>query len=167
MGIRSPIGLGRGAVAALTALGIGVVWIAASASAPIGAWRESGGAISTTGPVGIGTDAPQTALAVRGTITAQEVIVTMDGWPDFVFEPDYPLLPLDDLAAYVRSHRRLPGLPPAEQVHATGLELGEMERLLAQQIEELVLYSISLRAENRSLGARVDALERRLREARP
>ncbi|MEE4358127.1 MAG: hypothetical protein V2I97_16775, partial [Desulfococcaceae bacterium] len=50
--------------------------------------------VQQTGNVGIGTAVPQSKLAVNGTITAKEVVVTTDGWADYVFDKDYKLMPL-------------------------------------------------------------------------
>ena len=39
--------------------------------------------------VGIGTDKPQSELAVNGKVTAKEFEATLDGFPDYVFNADY------------------------------------------------------------------------------
>ncbi|MCB0315496.1 MAG: hypothetical protein KDH84_19960, partial [Calditrichaeota bacterium] len=47
--------------------------------------------ITSEGNVGIGTPNPQAKLAVNGAARMREVVVTLDGWPDEVFEADYLL----------------------------------------------------------------------------
>ena len=69
---------------------------------PIG---NSYAAIFNRGNVGIGTLTPQSALAVNGTITAKEVVVTLTGWADHVFNDDYKLMSLNELEGRQASSR--------------------------------------------------------------
>jgi len=41
-------------------------------------------------------------------------------------------------------HGHLPEIPSAEEAEADGVDLGEMNRLLLQKVEELTLYVIDL-----------------------
>ncbi|MEM7298462.1 MAG: hypothetical protein AAF391_09390, partial [Bacteroidota bacterium] len=82
-------------------------------------------------------------LAVNGTIGATEVIVeTTSAWPDYVFSSDYELMPLEEIEKFIQSNHHLPEIPSAEDVEANGVQLGEMNRLLLQKIEELTLHTI-------------------------
>jgi hypothetical protein len=96
------------------------------------------------GNVGIGTRATGTSkLAVEGTIAARRVKVTQAGtWPDYVFEPEYRLPSLLDLESYIKTNKHLPEVPSAKEVAAGGLDLGEMNKILLQKIEELTLHLI-------------------------
>lgn len=94
------------------------------------------------GYVGIGTINPQSLLAVNGIITAKEVNVTMDAWPDYVFSPEYTLPSISELKGYIEKNSHLPGIPSAKEVSKTGINLGEMDAKLLQKIEELTLYII-------------------------
>lgn len=103
--------------------------------------------ISNTGAVGIGTINPAAyKLAVKGSIRAEEVVVET-GWSDFVFEEDYPLMPLSDLEQHIKARKHLPGIPPESEIAKDGVKLGEMQSKLLQKIEELTLYIIDLRKE--------------------
>jgi hypothetical protein len=102
-----------------------------------------------SGKVGIGTTNPQSILAVNGTITAKDVMVTNSGWPDFVFDPKYRLRPLSEVGVYIRAHGHLPDVPSAKEVAERGLSLGEMQATLLAKIEELTLHVIRLDEENR------------------
>ena len=87
-----------------------------------------------------------------GKIWAQEIIVqTTDPWPDYVFNVDYKLLPLNELANYINRNNHLPGMPSAEEVAANGINLGQMDARLLQKIEELTQYIIELQKEIDSL----------------
>ena len=98
--------------------------------------------IKQNGNIGIGTTNPQTELAVNGMITTVGVTVSPGSFPDYVFAPDYPLMPLRDLKAYVNTHRHLPGIPSEKEVLKEGLELTKANVLLVEKVEELTLYLI-------------------------
>jgi hypothetical protein len=93
--------------------------------------------LDTNGNVGIGTSDPQSKLAVDGTVTTKEVVITETGWADFVFEDDYVLPSLEEVERYIDEHGRLPEIPSAAEVQANGARLGEMQTKLLQKIEEL------------------------------
>lgn len=107
-------------------------------------WNSNGDHIYyNKGKVGIGTTNPGSyKLAVEGKIGAHEVVVTTDGWADFVFEDDYNLMSLKDLDNYIQENKHLPEIPTTEEVEANGISVGEMNAKLLQKIEELTLYMI-------------------------
>lgn len=95
------------------------------------------------GNVGIGTVTPDEKLTVKGTIHAQGVKVDLNGpLADYVFTESYKLLPLNDLKTYLKENHHLPNIPSAEQAVKEGLDLGKMNQLLLQKVEELTLYII-------------------------
>ena len=99
----------------------------------------------TTGNVSIGTDLafPDYKLAVKGKIISEEVTVRdFNKWPDFVFEDNYQLESLKSIENYINTNNHLPGVPTALEVKEEGINLGEMNAVLLQKIEELTLYTI-------------------------
>ncbi|MBV6645970.1 MAG: hypothetical protein KI790_11000 [Cyclobacteriaceae bacterium] len=105
--------------------------------------------VQEAGSVGIGTTTPSEKLEVNGTIRSKEVKVEAANWPDYVFDEDYELRSLEETESFIRAHHRLPEMPSAEQVEEEGIELGEMNRLLLEKVEELTLHVIELKKEIR------------------
>jgi len=106
-----------------------------------GVWNESSGNLFyNDGNIGIGTDNPGTwKLAVNGNIRAKGVKVET-GWADYVFEQGYNLPSLEEVRRHIEAKGHLINIPSATEVAANGIELGEMNKLLLEKIEELTLY---------------------------
>jgi len=119
------------------------------------------------GRVGIGTSVIPSdyKLAVAGKIIAEEVMVKLQsaGWPDYVFEPDYNLMPLHNVEQFVRTNKHLPGIPSATEVKKDGLSMGDMQNKLLQKIEELTLYMIEQGKTINQQSAKIKELEEKLR----
>lgn len=105
-------------------------------------WSENSGVASYNGGVAIGTTSVPTGytLAVEGKIRTREVRVDQDTWPDYVFAEGYTLPTLEEIQKYIHEKGHLPNIPSAKEVEANGVELGEMNKLLLEKIEELTLY---------------------------
>lgn len=117
--------------------------------------------INNGGNLLIGKKTQQNAnykLDVEGTIRANEIKVNLDG-ADFVFEPDYKLRRLSVLEKYIKEHQHLPEIVPASEMKSTGVNVGEMNTLLLQKIEELTLYIIEQNKEIEKLKKRLDLNE--------
>lgn len=125
------------------------------------AWRM---VIRSNGRIGIGTTNPQHLLSVNGVVGAKDVIVTNSGWSDYVFKPDYELMPLSKVDRFIQEHRHLPDIPSEAEVKAQGVSVGEMQAKLLAKIEELTLHLIRQEKENRELRERVQKLESRAAE---
>jgi hypothetical protein len=79
-------------------------------------------------------------LQTTGSISVGGVTLNV---PDYVFAPDYKLLPLKQVAAYIEQEKHLPGIPSAPEIQSQGkLDLGEMQMNLLKKVEELTLYAI-------------------------
>ena len=87
-------------------------------------------------------------LFVKGGITTEGIIVKPIGtWSDFVFNKDYKLRSINDLANYIDMNKHLPDTPTSDQIKTDGVDLGMMNALLLQKVEELTLYVIELKKE--------------------
>ena len=103
--------------------------------------------LADNGNIGIKTNNPQAELAVNGTVLAKAVRVNISAtyWPDYVFGNDYKMMTISELESYVNENRHLPGIPSASDVEGEGsVDLGEMNTLLLQKVEELTRYIIDL-----------------------
>ena len=103
--------------------------------------------LADDGNIGIKTNHPQAELSVNGTVLAKAVRVNTSAayWPDYVFANDYRMMSISELENYVDEHKHLPGIPSASEVEEKGsVDLGEMNTLLLQKVEELTKYIIDL-----------------------
>lgn len=127
---------------------------------PYTAYFLGGGVNYFGGSVGIGTTTPGSyKLAVKGSIGAMRVKVSQAEWADFVFEPGYKLPSLQELERYIKTNKHLPDVPSAKEVTSEGLDLGEMNKILLQKIEELTLHLIQQERTNTEQAARITRLE--------
>ena len=124
--------------------------------------------IFDNGAVGINTsNAYSYMLAVNGSAIFTEAVVKASGsWPDFVFHPNYHLLPLDSLSDYVKTNTHLPDLPSADSVEKNGIDLGSTQTALLKKIEELTLYVIEEHKELEELKKKNERLEKLVRQTR-
>jgi hypothetical protein len=97
------------------------------------------------GNIGINTSNTfsQYKLAVNGAFIATSATVKLyNNWPDYVLKPSYHLTSLNAVKAYISHNHHLPETPSAKEIETSGLNLGEMNKLLMKKVEELTLYLI-------------------------
>lgn len=83
-----------------------------------------------------------------GTVYAKAVKVTLAGpWPDYVFAKGYALPSLEETAAFIQKNGHLPNIPAAAAIQKDGIDLGEMNRLLLEKVEEMTLQMIEMKRE--------------------
>lgn len=101
----------------------------------------------------------QTTLMIwgDGRIHASRIRVKVPVFPDFVFGKSYTLQSLPELKKYIQQNGHLPGVPTAAEVEKNGMDVGDMNTLLLQKVEELTLYVLGLYEENIELRAMMDA----------
>ncbi len=96
-------------------------------------------------------------------VDAQGKIICTEAWvrlkhnfPDYVFKNEYSLISLEELEKFINTYHRLPNMPTADEIHQHGADLGELNRLLVEKVEELTLYTIQLKKELEELKAGLD-----------
>lgn len=120
-------------------------------------WNTVGADVNyTSGNVSIGTANPYGyKLAVAGKIISEEVVIKLQAaWPDYVFESDYQLMPLAEVAKYIKANKHLPNVPDAAEIKKNGVEVGEMNVILLKKMEEMTLYVIELEKRIKELEAK-------------
>lgn len=133
-------------------------------------------ALTASGKVGVGTTTPVSKFHVEGgDIRVSGGSFIDDGTtlnvPDYVFDESYSLMPLPELARYIREQKHLPNVPSAADVKAKGLNMSQMQMRLLEKVEELTLYTLeqhdtisTLRSQNDELRARLEKIEALLQQ---
>jgi len=98
-------------------------------------------------------------LTSAGVLKAKEVQVSLSGWPDYVFGKDYKLPTLNEVEQFITENNHLPNVPSAAEVEANGIQLGEMNAILIQKVEELTLYIIEQEKLMKKMENRISELE--------
>ncbi|MFK7784911.1 MAG: hypothetical protein AB8B56_07340 [Crocinitomicaceae bacterium] len=86
-----------------------------------------------------------------GYVFARKYTTTLSPIPDYVFSSTYDLMPLSDLRTYIQANHHLPNIPSAKELSSEPVDLGELERLLLEKVEELTLYVLELEQEINNL----------------
>lgn len=94
-----------------------------------------------------------------GLTRARKIKVDTETWPDYVFEANYELMPLNQLEEFINKHKHLPTIPDQETIVNEGIDLGEMNLKLMEKVEELTLYLIQQHKELEKLKEEVELLK--------
>lgn len=78
--------------------------------------------------------------------------------PDYVFEDGYDLMPISQVAEYIKENRHLPNIPSAAEINAGYLDLTQMQLSLLEKVEELTLYTIEQDARINELTRELETL---------
>ncbi|HPE58296.1 MAG TPA: hypothetical protein PK904_17960 [Bacteroidales bacterium] len=97
-------------------------------------------------------------LTRDGILQTKEVIVKVDFWSDYVFNPGYELMRINELESFIQTNKHLPDIPSEKEVIEKGINVGEMNALLLKKIEELTLYVIELKRENEVMRHQIEQL---------
>jgi hypothetical protein len=81
-------------------------------------------------------------VKTNGETYSRFVRVSVQNFPDYVFAQGYKLPKLEDVELYYQTNKHLPEIPSASEVENSGLDLGEMNKLLLKKVEELTIYLV-------------------------
>jgi hypothetical protein len=96
-------------------------------------------------------------VSVNGKMMCEELKVQLqENWPDYVFDKGYALRSISQLENEIKEQGHLPGVPSAAAAQ-DGIEVGEMQRVLLEKVEELTLYIIELQKQIDILEVQVQA----------
>lgn len=98
-------------------------------------------------------------FVTKGVLAEDFGISPQSSWADFVFNKNYNLLKISELATFIEKNKHLPDVPSAKTVAEEGYSQHEMNKVLLQKIEELTLYTIRQQQE-------IDALKAQLQETK-
>jgi hypothetical protein len=124
----------------------------------LGTSLGTGKVILTTGQLQVGsvtTNPSDYKVAIAGKVICEELRVKLQtsGWPDYVFNKNYQLRPLDEVEKFIDQHKHLPNIPSAAEVEKDGIAVGDMQKRLMEKVEELTLYVIELKKQIDELKA--------------
>lgn len=119
---------------------------------------------SASGTVAIGTTYVPSGykLSVSGKVICSELKVQLPAsWPDYVFSDDYSLKDLASLGEFIRINKHLPGIPSAADVENNGgFEIGKMQQVLLEKVEEMTLYILEQQKKIEQLEKLVNSLNK-------
>ena len=136
-------------------------------------WQMDGNNIYSinTGGVVIGTGLQKTPegynLYVSKGILTEKIKVALqstDDWSDHVFSSSYRLKNLKVVEAYIKKNKHLPGIPSANSLVHSGVDIIEMDAKLLEKIEELTLYTIKLEKISHNQQKEIDELKKLMRQ---
>lgn len=84
------------------------------------------------------------SVDLEGRIKGRAIKIFDFGWADHVFDENYELITLSELEGYIKQNKHLPGVPSETELLMDGLDIGTMQQIQMQKIEELTLYIIEL-----------------------
>lgn len=75
-------------------------------------------------------------------IIANNVVLNVGSFPDYVFSEDYELMPLKEVATYIKKNKHLPNMPSEAEVLTKGMDVKQINTVLVEKVEELTLHTI-------------------------
>lgn len=101
-------------------------------------------------------------LTVNGNLESSRIKVstTPGQVPDYVFQPGYQLMSLEELETFVTINSHLPNIPSAQTMAKDGQDVGDLQLKLLEKVEELVLYTIEQEKRIEALEIELKALKK-------
>jgi len=102
-----------------------------------------------------------------GRIEGKSLRLSQSIWADYVFEEDYKLLSIADLKQYIATNHHLPNVPTQEEVKENGVDVGNMNAILLEKLEEMSLYIIQLNEDVKALQEENKEIKNTINKATP
>lgn len=99
-----------------------------------------------------------------GLLYAREVKVNLEAWPDYVFDPNYRLMPLSELQAFIQQNNHLPNVPGACEMEEQGINVAKSNVMLMEKVEELTLYVLEINERVKSQDQLLDEQQELLKQ---
>ncbi|WP_276728789.1 hypothetical protein [Chryseobacterium carnipullorum] len=97
---------------------------------------------------------------LNGKLETKELKVTLTPTADFVFEENYDLPKLEEVAKHIKEKKHLPEIASAKVMEKEGVNVGEFQIKLLQKIEELTLYVIEQNRQLKDQQEKIQKLEK-------
>ena len=101
---------------------------------------------------------------VIGDASGSGLFVTQQNWADFVFDPNYKLMDIQQLEQFYKTYQHLPNAPTIKDIQKNGNNLAQTDVILLQKIEENTLYIVELKNQLETQKKLLEKLESRLSE---
>jgi len=97
-----------------------------------------------------------------GKAYAREVEISLvPNFPDYVFDKNYKLPKISEVAEYIEQNKHLNGFEKGEYYEKNGINVNEMFVKQQEKLEEIMLYIIQLEKRNTTLETRLNELEKK------
>ncbi len=114
--------------------------------------------IRASGNVGIGTNSPNSKLAVNGNVRSKEILVETANWPDYVFDESYELPSLDEEENFIQENGHLFGFESEEEMNGT-ITVGDVTKRQQEKIEQMMLHLIEMRKGMKAMEDGIEVME--------
>ncbi len=113
-------------------------------------------------PFGYAFKGTRTLNVIGGILTDSVRAALVGDWADYVFADNYNLRPLPEVEQFIQSNKHLPGIPSADEVSKSGINLAEMNAKLLEKVEELTLYLLQQQKQLDQQQKQIDQLKKLL-----
>lgn len=99
---------------------------------------------------------------MTGTLNAPNIVATgikSSNVADYVFDPNYQIMSLQEVESFTNANRHLPEVPSATEIERNGMDIAKMNLILLKKIEELTLHAIAQQKEIDALNSSVKSLQ--------
>jgi hypothetical protein len=93
-------------------------------------------------------------------IATKVMVKAFNNWPDYVFAKTHKLKTLPEIEKYIKQYGHLEDVPTQAQVKEKGIDVGEMNTILLEKVEELTLFMIDQNKTIQELKSQVSELKK-------